>query len=272
MMCNSAEVADLGALLDDLAAEGDELDAAVSDISDELWSASTPSEGWSVAVQIAHLCWTDTVAIQAAADPTGFTAYLDDLLSRESAEQLASLVDDAAFEAASAPRVELMERWREGRPKLVEALRGVPAGQRVPWFGPPMSAASMATARLMETWAHGQDVVDALEIARRPSSRLRHIAHIGVRTRDFAFISNSLSVPGEEFRIALTAPDGTEWTWGPPDASQRVSGPAVDFCLLVTQRRHRSDLALRTEGDDADAWLDIAQAFAGPPGSGREPT
>jgi uncharacterized protein (TIGR03084 family) len=59
------------------------------------------------------------------------------------------------------------------------------------------------------------------------------------------------------------------WTWGPDDALQRVTGPAVDFCLLVTQRRHRDDLALVAEGVDADAWLDIAQAFAGPPGEGR---
>ena len=48
-------------------------------------------------------------------------------------------------------------------------------------------------------------------------------------------------------------------------------GPALDFCLLVTQRRHRDDVAIGVEGRAADEWLDIAQAFAGPPGDGRQP-
>ena len=125
-MCNSAEVADLEALLDDLTAEGQELDDAVSGISAEQWSASTPAEGWTIAVQIAHLCWTDTVAIQASSDPGAFSAYLDDLLTNTPPDRLSYLVDDAAFELARAPRVDLMERWRAGRGNLVEALRAVP--------------------------------------------------------------------------------------------------------------------------------------------------
>ncbi|HNQ99825.1 MAG TPA: hypothetical protein PKN52_07470, partial [Trueperaceae bacterium] len=58
----------------------------------------------------------------------------------------------------------------------------------------------------------------------------------------------------------------------PDGAVQSVTGPARDFCLLVTHRRHRDDLDLVATGADADRWLDIAQAFAGPPGSGRTPT
>ncbi|MGB3410442.1 MAG: TIGR03084 family metal-binding protein [Microthrixaceae bacterium] len=265
-------MADIGSLLDDLTAEGRALDGVVSGVSDEQWTAPTPAEGWSVSVQIAHLCWTDTVAIQAATDPTGFNAYLENLLAGATAEQLASLVDDEAFALARTPRPELMQQWRDGRPKLVEALRNVPSGQRVPWFGPPMSSASMATARLMETWAHGQDIVDALKIERPATQRLRHIAHIGVRTRDFAFANHGMTPPAAEFRVTLDAPDGTEWNWGPEYADQSVTGPALDFCLLVTQRRHRSDLSLEADGADADVWLGIAQAFAGPPGGGRRPT
>jgi uncharacterized protein (TIGR03084 family) len=132
-----------------------------------------------------------------------------------------------------------------------------------------MSVASMASARLMESWAHGQDVADALAVTRTPTARLRHVAHIGVRTRDFAYAVNDRTAPAEPFRVELTAPDGDAWAWGPKDATQRVTGPALDFCLRVTQRRHRDDLALVAVGPDADAWLDIAQAFAGPPGAGR---
>jgi uncharacterized protein (TIGR03084 family) len=134
-----------------------------------------------------------------------------------------------------------------------------------------MSATSMATARTMETWAHGQDVADALGVEHPDGPALAHVAHIGVRTRDFAFVVRGRTPPTEPFRVELDAPSGERWTWGPEEAPQRVTGPARDFCLLVTQRRHRADLAVRAEGDDADAWLDIAQAFAGPPGAGRPP-
>ena len=154
---------------------------------------------------------------------------------------------------------------------MVDALAAVPPGTRLPWFGPPMSAATLATARLMETWAHGEDVADALGVRREPTHRLRHVAHIGVRTRDFSFRTRGLEPPAEEFRVVLEGPGGEEWTWGPADARQCVTGPALDFCHAVTQRRHRADLALAATGPDADRWLDIAQAFAGPPGPGRPP-
>lgn len=155
---------------------------------------------------------------------------------------------------------------------LQAALRDYPPGQKMPWFGPPMSATSMATARFMETWAHGLDVADALGIVLEPTDRIRHIAHIGVRTRNFSFGANSVQPPSEEFRVELRAPSGELWEWGPADAAQSVKGSAFDFCYRVTQRRHRDDLDLVAVGADADRWLDLAQAFAGPPGPGRLPS
>ena len=102
------------------------------------------------------------------------------------------------------------------------------------------------------------------------TDRIRHVAHLGVRTRDFAFSVHGEAPPAEEFRIELTAPSGETWTWGPEGAAQSVVGSAYDFCLLVTQRRHRDDTDLVATGADADRWLGLAQAFAGPPGPGRE--
>jgi uncharacterized protein (TIGR03084 family) len=133
-----------------------------------------------------------------------------------------------------------------------------------------MSPTSMATARFMETWAHGLDVADALGVPAAPTDRVRHVAHLGVRTRDFAFVNRGLEPPTTEFRVELVAPSGERWEWGPAEAAQSVRGSAYDFCLLVTQRRHRADLDLAAVGEDADRWLDIAQAFAGPAGAGRE--
>jgi uncharacterized protein (TIGR03084 family) len=257
---------DVAALLADLAAEGDELDGLVAGLAADRWALATPAEGWTVAHQISHLAWTDRQAIVAATDAEAFGELLEQVLAEP------QRLEEGAAEGAGEAPDRLLERWRAGRSSMTGALSAVPAGTKLPWFGPPMSAASMATARLMETWAHGQDVADALGVRRAPTHRLRHVAHIGVRTRNFAFHTHGLTPPAAEFRVALTAPGGEEWTWGPADAAQSVTGPAVDFCLLVTQRRHRADLDLAVAGADAGRWLDIAQAFAGPPGPGRTPT
>ncbi|MCW2913127.1 MAG: hypothetical protein JWN52_1195 [Actinomycetia bacterium] len=255
---------DIDGMLADLRAEGDDLDALVAGLPAAGWATATPAEGWTIAHQIAHLAWTDEQAIVAATDAGAFDGLLKEALADPGGYVERGAVDGAAEEPAV-----LLARWRSGRRRMVDALAALPAGTKVPWFGPSMSVASMVTARLMETWAHGQDVADALGAERVPAARLRHVAHIGVRTRDFAFRGHGLTPPETEFRVVLTAPDGQEWAWGPADAAQTVTGPALDFCLLVTQRRNRADLALTVDGPEPDTWLDIAQAFAGPPGSGR---
>ncbi|XRQ11032.1 TIGR03084 family metal-binding protein [Actinomadura welshii] len=258
---------DLNSLLTDLAAEGDSLDALVAPLPAAHWADPTPAEGWTIAHQIAHLAWTDEKAVVAATDADAFAALVEQAIADPQGH-----VEAGAEEGAKEDPARLLARWRDGRRRVVEVLAAVPAGTRLPWYGPPMGAASMATARLMETWAHGEDVADALGARREPTHRLRHVAHIGVRTRDFSFRNRGLEPPTEEFRVALKGPEGEKWTWGPPDAAQSVTGPALDFCHLVTQRRHRNDLALTATGPDADRWLDLAQAFAGPPGPGRTPT
>jgi uncharacterized protein (TIGR03084 family) len=257
---------ELAAVLDDLRVEGDELDGLVAGLPDQDWARPTPAEGWTVAHQISHLAWTDRLTLLAATDREGFEAAV-----RQATSDPAGYVEAGAAEGAGEQPAELLQRWRAGRRSLSDALAAVPPGTKLPWFVAPMSATSMATARLMETWAHGLDVADALGVRVEPTARLRHVAHIGVRARDFAFRVNGRQPPAEPFRVELTGPSGEHWTWGPADAAQRVAGPAVDFCHLVTQRRHRADLALSAVGADADAWLDIAQAFAGPPGTGRKP-
>ena len=194
----------------------------------------------------------------------------------EAAKDPAGFVDAGAEELAVTPPDRLLADWRQTRVRLHDELMGVADGRKLPWFGPPMSAASMATARLMETWAHGLDVADALGVKRPATARLRSIAHIGVRTRNYAFAINGLTPPPDPFRVELRAPDwapslrgDSTWVWGPEDAVQRITGSAEDFCMLVTQRRPHSALDVHATGKDAERWLSIAQAFAGPPGPGR---
>jgi uncharacterized protein (TIGR03084 family) len=238
----------------------------VVDLPEAAWRTPTPAPGWDVATQIAHLAWTDEAADAAATDKERWDALvLEALADPEHATDRAALTGGIAAPPA------LLERWRTARVRLADSLRAFPAGQRMPWYGPPMSATSMATARFMETWAHSLDVHEALGAVVAVTDRIRHVAHLGVRTRDFSFAVHRRQPPTEEFRVDLTAPSGDVWAWGPEDAAQTVTGTAYDFCRLVTQRINRADTSLVATGRDAEAWLGIAQAFAGLPGDGREP-
>ncbi|MEP9363137.1 TIGR03084 family metal-binding protein [Nocardioides sp. CN2-186] len=254
----------LEGLLADLKAESDQLWNAVAGLDADGWATPTPAAGWTVATQVAHLLWTDEVAVVAATDKAAWDAHVVAGMADPT-----GYVDEQAFEVARLAPQALLARWGKAREALPLALRSVPDGQKMPWFGPPMSPTSMATARFMETWAHSHDVYDALGIDVEPTDRIRHVAHLGVRTRNFAYSVHELPPPAEEFRIDLVAPSGDVWSWGPEDAAQTVTGSAYDFCLLVTQRVHRDDTDLVATGEDAEQWLTIAQAFAGPAGEGR---
>jgi uncharacterized protein (TIGR03084 family) len=259
-------VAATDAVLPDLAAEGDELDQLVSGIEPDRWQTVTPSPGWTIAHQIGHLAASDRFTALAVTDPEAFAASLSGL-----AGDLSEVNDAVAADAAVLPPEDLLTEWRAARAEAIAALSSVPVADRVQWIVTPMSPASLASTRLMELVGHGQDIRDALGVTWVPTDRILHVARIGARTRNFAYRIRGLEPPPQDFRIELVAPSGELWTFGPPNAPQRVAGPAADFCLLVTRRRHRADLALSADGDDADEWLDFAQAYAGPPSRGRAP-
>ena len=253
-------------LLDDLAAEYDELDALLATLDDAAWDLDTPAAGFAIRDEVHHLGFGEELASLAATDPAAFG---DRLLSI-----MADIGDAERTFAASARAMdpsELLAFWRDQRGRTLAALRAHDPADRIPWVVGEMSVASFATARLMETWAHGQDVYDALGRDRRPTHRLRHIADLGVRTRGFSYRNRGLAPPDADVRVTLDGPDGATWSWGSAAAADAVTGPAVDFCLVVTQRRHVDDTALRVDGPLAAEWLSIAQAFAGPPTDGREP-
>lgn len=261
----------LDGVIADLTAEGDQLRAAVAGLDADGWTTFTPADGWTVATTIGHLLWTDEVAVLAAGALTDEGKQAWDAVVLQAIDDPTGFVDKGALELGALAPNELLARWDAGRVALPEALRAHPDGAKMPWFGPPMSPTSMATARFMETWAHALDVYEALALEPEVTDRIRHVAHIGVRTRNYSFINNELPAPTDEFRIELTAPSGELWTWGEEDAPQSVRGSAYDFCQLVTQRIHRDNTDLVTVGTDAEKWLTIAQAFAGPAGGGRDP-
>jgi uncharacterized protein (TIGR03084 family) len=246
-------------LLDDLRAEHADLVGWVQQADLDL---PVPAEPWDVRDTVSHLLVGDAKGLLAASDPEAFHVELEQVL-----QDPVGYVDGWLRAGDGLTKDELVARWHEGFEAMVRAFAALPAGTKVPWYGPPMSPLSFATARLMEYWAHGQDVVDALGVRRAPTARLRHIAHLGVRTRGFSYAVRGLAAPGGEVRVTLTAPDGSTWEWGSGDDA--VLGSAEDFCLRVTQRRHRDDTDLVTTGPLADDWMDHAQCFAGLPTEGR---
>jgi uncharacterized protein (TIGR03084 family) len=248
-------------LCDDLLAERTDLIAVVERLDEHGWREATPAPGWSVLDQVVHLAWFDDAARQAIVEPDPFRSRRGDVIS-----DVDGFVDRIAKANRDRSGPDILAWLRRAGDGLVSAAEASDPSIRVPWYGPDMSLASMLTARIMETWAHGQDIFDTFGLSRTPTQRLRHVVFLGWKALPNSFRAHGRPVPQEAVRIEVG-----EWKFGPDDASNVVRGPALDFCLVVTQRRHPADTALVTEGTVAADWLTIAQAFAGPPGEGRRP-
>ena len=256
---------DLDSILDDLAEEHLDLDTIVADLDDTAWEAPTPAEGWNIRDQIGHLAFFDEQATLALRDTDAFAAALTEIV-----KDVGAYMDRSVQKGRAIGNTGVLEWWRRARAEMLDAGRGADAHARIPWYGPPMSPASFFSARMMETWAHSQDVADTLGIRRTVGSRIRNVAHLCVLSRRHSYSINGLGEPDREVRVELGGTDGETWSWG-EDVPDRITGPMEDFCLVVTQRRHPDDTALTIVGDEAQRWMAVAQAFAGPPGSGREP-
>ncbi len=254
----------------DLRDEHAQLDEMVAPLSHPQWNRQTPATGWAVRDQISHLAFFDDVAALALEDPDAFVP-----IAQAASEALAAGEDPMGGHLArgrSMSPEDLLDWWRVARARLLAAAEATDPKARVPWFGPPMGVRSFLSARVMETWAHGQDIADTFGIERQPTDRLRHVAHLGVGARVFSYALRGREVPEEPVRVELEAPTGGIWEWGEARVASSVTGPALDFCLVVTRRRHPSATRLVTIGDAASEWMEIAQAFAGPPGPDRPVT
>jgi uncharacterized protein (TIGR03084 family) len=252
----------LDSVLADLFEESSQLESWVTPVESVDWTAVTTPEGWTVAHQIAHLAWTDQASLTAIHGGEPFEELIKLAMNDPT-----GFIDVETEEWAKLPPAQQLSRWQAGRAALADALRAVPDGERIPWFGPPMSPTSMATARFMETWGHGHDVAEGLGQTYPQNDRCKHVCHIGVRARANAYAMRGEEDPGDDIRVELTAPSGDLWTWGSEDAENRITGKGYDFALLATRRRQRGDVDVAAEGAAADKFLDVVQAFAGLPGN-----
>ncbi|MGH9048389.1 MAG: maleylpyruvate isomerase family mycothiol-dependent enzyme [Acidimicrobiia bacterium] len=247
---------DYAALLADLEAEQLDTQTILVGIPDDRWFRVTPAKAWDVRDTIAHLADTDEIAVDTC---TGGTRPLNDF-----AAQMASAEDATLWGVLRGRRLtgaEVLTWWEEAAARERDVLAHLDPGTRVPW-GLGMRPPSFVTARLMETWAHGLDVRAALGVRAVDTDRIRHVAWLGTRALPYAFSVAGRERPEGELRVELILPSGAHWDFGPPDAPNRVTGPAGEYCRLFVQRIALDDTRdLRADGKGAVAALDVARAF-----------
>lgn len=251
----------------DVEAECRELDIYISGLDDAAWNSRTAFFDWTVRDQILHLHQVDRFALASLRSADAF-ARAKRAVREHQAEGI-ELSAHVRQEFAEVDRATILATWRETYLALVDALRRSEPKARITWFGPDMSVVSMASARQMEVWAHGQDIYDLFVQSRPVHPRLRNICEIGARTFGWSFVNRGLEVPDMP-AVTLAGADGEPWHW-PGAGNGAVTGPALHFALVVTQRRAVEDTRLIRDGEAATHWMEIAQCFAGAPQQRAEP-
>ena len=263
----------MNSLCIDLANEYSALHKLLVPLDESQWQLSTGFKSWSIYDHCCHLCISEEIALLAVTDGIGFKKEMSKrqrtraVNNQQEPDWKNTLIPAYGHYSGS----ELLDRWNTASTQLQKALQPLSPTLRIPWHGPDMSARSFATARLMETWAHGQSICDSLGIHRKNTNRLKHICELGYRTFSWSHVIHQLPIPQAQVSLSLTSPSGETWVWGEADNENSVSGSAEDFCLVVTQCRNFADTNLHISGQVAQQWLNIAQCFAGGPATPPKP-
>jgi len=257
---------------DDFLAESEAL-ASVIEASALPSDQPTLFKDWTTDQIIRHLHMWNEAALLSLTDAEGFSAMLQEAMPKMMAGGLRGYEDERYGDLTGTALVDV---WRDGAKKTAAAFRDADPEARLPWAGPPMSAQSSISARLMETWAHGQALYDAQGLDRADEDRIYSIAELGVRTFGWTYTVRGERKPVEKPFVRLTAPSGEIWTFNDERTDERIDGPATAFCQVVTQTRNIADVDLVVTGAVATDWMSKAQCFAGgaetppPPGLRRK--
>ncbi|MBN1376112.1 MAG: TIGR03084 family protein [Dehalococcoidia bacterium] len=250
-------------IVSDLRAEQESLDAFLSTLKDDQWDLPTPSLPWTIKDSVSHIAYIDNVAV---ATCKGDNSYF------ELALKVGLTFNEVGVEKGRSMKPgEVLIWWRKTRELMYDALLNTEPKARLPWFSLPMGARAFATARIMETWAHGMDCYDAMGVKPVFTDRLKHTAYLACQARPFAYQVHGLPIPEVPIRVEITLPSGILWTNGPEGADNYIKGDAAEFCLVAAQRRNLKDTKLKIHGNEAQRFMEVAQTYAGPAGTGRKP-
>lgn len=248
---------------EDFRQESRALATLLDPLKDAEFDQLTQFKGWSIDDVIGHLHLFNAAAAATLESDAAFQAIFAPI---EAGLAAGRSLRDMQFPWLDGLRGRaLFEAWRDTAEAMADAYANADPKRRVKWAGPEMSALSSITARQMETWAHGQEVFDALGQDRAEQDRIRNIAHLGVATFGWTFINRGLPVPDPAPYVQLTAPSGGKWDWNQPQNDNAIHGTAVDFARVVTQVRNVAETDLVVTGQGAQDWMAMAQCFAGPP-------
>ena len=229
-------------------------------LSDADYDTPTQFKQWTINQILRHLQVWNMAADLSLTDEPAFADFIVKMAAGIRGEQLPD------FEAAYLYNLsgqKLREAWGESFKNVAQHFGKAGPKARLKWVGPDMSALSSVTARLMETWAHGQAIYDVLGVERIDTDRIGNIVRLGVNTYGFNWKNRRQDPPGPLPRLCLTAPSGAIWEYGEGD--DRITGSATEFCQVVTQCRNIADTSLEVTGEVAQQWMAVAQCFAGPP-------
>lgn len=254
-------------VLEDFRDECVQFRAMVADLTPSQWDSDTPAQGWTIRNQVAHLAFVYNLAATAASDPEQFA----ELTAPVAKVGLQGAVDHGVEVNSAGSPAEVLNRWDASVSTVTRALSSKDPHDVVPWLVNPLPVHVLTAAGMLELFAHGQDVADALDATPKRTDRLGHLVDFVHRTRDFGYLVNDLQPPNTDLRFEVVLPSGTLHSAGPADASQVIRGTAESLVLVAAKRRHPEDTDLEAQGNDASHWLTIAQAYRGPAGAGRKP-
>ena len=247
----------------DFKAESDALHALLDPLNDADFERQTQFKGWTVNDVLQHLHYFNYAADLSLTDEAGILALLADF--RAALEGGESMVAYTDRKLDGIKGRALLALWRDYYTGMTENFLNADPKKRLKWAGPDMSVLSSITARLMETWAHGQEVYDLLGVVRDERDHIKNIVVIGNNTFGWTFANRGEEVPAEKPFLKLTAPSGETWQFNDPSDTERIEGSATEFCQVVTQTRNIRDTRLRVVGETANRWMAVAQCFAGAP-------
>lgn len=254
----------------DFKKECDAIAAVLSPLSEHDFARPTLFKGWTISDIVGHLHLWNIAAHLTLSDPKEFAEFGAMAMAGLQMGQGHIELQNTYFDRKTGRA--LFDDWAAYYPAMAQRFETADPDHRVKWVGPDMSVASCIIARQMEHWAHAQAIYDVLGLNRINGARLKNVAHIGVTTYSWSFKVRGLIPPLPKPYVKLTAPDGSLWTWNEPQENNRIEGAAEEFCQVVTQCRNIADTGLKTAGETAAQWMEIAQCFAGgaetPPAKG----
>ena len=251
-------------ILSDLVAEQQALDQFLQRINERQWNLPTSAPGWSIKDTVSHLAHAEQFAAQVLAEGESVVADLG-------MDNIDKWTEVGVKEGREKRYQQVIEWWRNSRADVVDALSRIEGNVRVPWISGDMSARAFATLRLMETWAHGLDIKDAMdglltfdeeeEDPTADTPRIRHVAWLAHRMLPYAFAEAGEEFPETGIRLELMGPSYSRWVYGPEDAADVIKGLAGEWCRIAVHRLDSTATSLKTEGDNAETAIKVVRAY-----------